>query len=148
MQEGTERQPGYPEETKTNDNDFAMTEKNQKKFRNDSCPIRNVLDRFGDKWSILILLTLHEHGTMRFNELRGEMEDISQKMLTVTLRTLEADNLVQRKMYPEIPPRVEYTLTERGRSLMPHIEGLTAWALENMQQIMRSRKKFAEISAA
>ena len=123
-----------------------MTEKNKKKFRQEACPIRNVLDRFGDKWSILMLLTLNEHGTMRFNELRTEMEDISQKMLTVTLRTLEADNLVQRTMYPEIPPRVEYTLTERGRSLMPHIEGLTGWAVENMPQILRSRKKYAGTS--
>lgn len=125
-----------------------MTEKNKKKFRHEDCPVRNVLDRFGDKWSILILLTLNEYGTMRFNELRAEMEDISQKMLTVTLRTLEADNLVQRTMYPEIPPRVEYTLTERGRSLMPHIESLSGWAMENMSPILRSRKKYANRSPA
>ena len=83
-----------------------------------SCPIRNVLDRFGDKWSILVILLLGEHKTaMRFNEVAQTIGDISQKMLTVTLRTLEADGMVVRKHYPEIPPRVEYRLTTKGQEL-------------------------------
>jgi DNA-binding HxlR family transcriptional regulator len=116
---------------------------NSKKNAADSCPIRNVLDRFGDKWSILVLTTLGKNGTMRFNEIHREIEDISQKMLTVTLRTLEADGLVSRKIYPEIPPRVEYSLTELGNDLMPHIRGLIDWALENMRAIVKTRNKKA-----
>jgi DNA-binding HxlR family transcriptional regulator len=107
------------------------------------CPIRNVLDRFGDKWSILVLLTLGDQGTMRFNELNAAIDDISQKMLTVTLRTLEADGLVSRKIYPEVPPRVEYRLTPLGSSLLPHIQGLVDWAAVNMGTILKSRGRFA-----
>lgn len=118
-------------------------EKNIKKNAADSCPIRNVLDRFGDKWSILVLTTLGKKGTMRFNEIHHEIDDISQKMLTVTLRTLEADGLVSRKIYPEIPPRVEYSLTELGNDLLPHIRGLIDWALENMRAIVKTRNKKA-----
>src|SRR5690349_8420466 len=93
-----------------------------------NCSIRHVLDRFGDKWSILIISLLGHKGKMRFNEISQEIEDISQKMLTVTLRSLEADGLVNRKLFPEIPPRVEYELTELGQSLLPHIESLSEWA--------------------
>lgn len=108
----------------------------------ENCPVRNVLDRFGDKWSVLILCLLHHFKTLRFNELNRGIPDISQKMLTVTLRSLEADGLVSRKIYPEIPPRVEYQLTEMGISLIPHITSLTKWAEKNMASIMKTRKKF------
>jgi DNA-binding HxlR family transcriptional regulator len=118
--------------------------KNSDKYKNtELCPVRNVLDRFGDKWSLLVLIILGEHGTLRFNQLTEKVGDISQKMLTVTLRTLEADGLVSRKIYPEIPPKVEYTLTETGQELLPHIENLTAWALKNMAKITEAREKFA-----
>ncbi|MDR2083590.1 MAG: helix-turn-helix transcriptional regulator [Bacteroidales bacterium] len=108
------------------------------------CPIRNILDRFGDKWSILVLLNLKQNGIMRFNELNRSISGISQKMLTVTLRTLEADNLVTRTIYPEIPPRVEYQLTKVGDSLLPHIEGLVDWASKNKQTIITSRESYKE----
>ncbi|MBN9380452.1 MAG: helix-turn-helix transcriptional regulator [Chitinophagaceae bacterium] len=114
--------------------------------RSPSCPIRNVLDRFGDKWSILIIIILGEVGKMRFNELHKTIGDVSQKMLTTTLRTLEADGLISRKVFPEIPPRVEYELTEIGKSLVPHIAGLSAWADEHMPAIKRSRKKFEKVT--
>lgn len=104
------------------------------------CPIRNVLDRIGDKWSMLVLLFLGRTDKMRFNELHKSVGDISQKMLTVTLKTLEADGLVKRTMFPEIPPRVEYNLTERGRSLIPHLKSLSQWAQDNMPGIEESRK--------
>lgn len=104
-----------------------------------SCPIRNVLDRFGDKWSILILLILGEEEKLRFNELSKAIPDISQKMLTVTLRTLETDGLVKRTIYPVVPPKVEYEITPVGKSLLPHIQSLTAWAIENMPAILESR---------
>jgi len=107
----------------------------------DTCPVRNVLDRFGDKWSILVIIILGDYGPMRFNALNNTIGDISQKMLTVTLRTLEADGLVLRTLYPEIPPRVEYELTDLGRSLLPLIGSLQQWALQNMPAIMENRKK-------
>ena len=107
-----------------------------------ACPVRNVLDRFGDKWSILIIMILGEAGKMRFNGLHKSIGDISQKMLTTTLRTLETDGLISRKVFPEIPPRVEYELTEMGKTLVPHIVRLSAWADEHMPAIKRSRKKY------
>ncbi len=107
-----------------------------------NCPIRHVLDRFGDKWSILVIEMLGEKGKMRFTEISQHIGDISQKMLTVTLRSLEADGLVHRKHFPEIPPRVEYELTATGKSLLPHIDGLAEWAVRNMDTILKSRKRF------
>lgn len=108
-----------------------------------NCPVRKVLDRFGDKWSLLVLLILGEKETLRFNEINKEIgSDISQKMLTVTLRTLEADGFITRKIYPEIPPRVEYTITDMGKSLVPLIDNLEKWAKVNMSAIEKSRKKF------
>ena len=108
-----------------------------------NCPVRKVLDRFGDKWSLLVLLILGEKETLLFNEINKEIgSDISQKMLTVTLRTLEADGFITRKIYPEIPPRVEYTITDMGKSLVPLIDNLEKWAKVNMSAIEKSRKKF------
>ncbi|WP_150313961.1 winged helix-turn-helix transcriptional regulator [Mesonia mobilis] len=108
----------------------------------ETCPARNVLDRFGDKWSTLVILVLNEEEKLRFNELHKVIGDISQKMLTVTLRNLEADGLVSRKVYPEIPPRVEYKLTPLGKSLVPHISSLLKWADQNFSSIMASRSKY------
>lgn len=118
-------------------------EKNLDKYSNTAqCPVRNVLDRFGDKWSILVLMILGEGDVMRFKDLNAAIEDISQKMLTVTLRTLEADGLISRKVYPQIPPKVEYRLTGLGMSLLPHIQNLTDWALDHFKAIEESRKSF------
>jgi DNA-binding HxlR family transcriptional regulator len=108
-----------------------------------NCAVRNVLDRLGDKWSMLIIIILGNEGTMRFNQLHHGIGDISQKMLTVTLKVLEADGLVIRKVYAEVPPKVEYSLTERGCSLLPHLKGLTEWAETHMQGIFASREKYA-----
>lgn len=110
----------------------------------EDCPIRNVLDRVGDKWSILIIMILGDRGTLRFNELNQVIGNISQKMLTVTLKTLEADGLVSRKMYPQIPPRVEYTLTDLGKSLLPAVTTLSDWASKYMPAILASRAHFEE----
>jgi DNA-binding HxlR family transcriptional regulator len=124
--------------------------KNNKEKTHDfpNCSIRHILDRFGDKWSILIISMLGHNGKMRFNELSQEIGDISQKMLTVTLRSLEADGLVSRQLFPEIPPRVEYDLTDLGRSLLPHIEQLAIWASQNMECILKNRKKYAQKNGA
>ena len=107
------------------------------------CPIRNILARLCDKWSLLVIYTLDKAGKekVRFKELQREIPDISQKMLTVTLRTLEDDGYLTRTVYPEVPPRVEYALTERTRSLLPHIDALIEWALENKDAIIKDRKK-------
>lgn len=109
------------------------------------CPIRNILARLGDKWSLLVLYTLDKAGgsNIRFKELQMSIPDISQKMLTVTLRTLEEDGYVTRSVYPEVPPRVEYSLTPRARSLQPHIEALIGWALENRDAIIADRRRAA-----
>ena len=104
------------------------------------CPIRNVLARIGDKWSLLVIFTLDRMPSARFGELLRALPDISQKMLTVTLRTLEEDGLVVRTAYPEIPPRVEYRLTLRAESLLPHINALLAWAGEHMGEILADRR--------
>ena len=85
----------------------------------ENCPIRDILSRLSSKWAMLILITLDANELMRFNDLQKSIGDISQRMLSVTLRTLEADGLIGRKAYPEIPPRVEYSLTPRGLSLIP-----------------------------
>lgn len=107
------------------------------------CPIRNILARLCDKWSLLIIYTLDkaDKRTIRFKELQREIPDISQKMLTVSLRTLEDDGYVTRTVYPEVPPRVEYALTARAHSLLPHINALIGWALENKDSIMKDRRK-------
>lgn len=107
------------------------------------CPIRNILSKLCDKWSLLVIYTLNKTGksAIRFKELQRDIPDISQKMLTVTLRTLEDDGYVTRTVYPEVPPRVEYALTPRTHSLLPHINALIEWAIENKDAIMKDRKK-------
>jgi len=103
-----------------------------------TCPIRQVISRFGDKWSLLVLYHLHRSktGVLRFSEIHREMTDCSQKMLSQTLKNLEKNHLVARKVYPEVPPRVEYSLTDVGRSLMPSVEGLISWANENFSRVV------------
>ena len=107
-----------------------------------NCPIRNVLSRVGDKWSMLVLFTLENNDSQRFKELQRNIPDISQKMLTATLKMLEGDGLIHREVFPEIPPRVEYSLTEKGKSLLPLIDNLLSWASENMEDIVESRKQY------
>ena len=103
-----------------------------------ACPIRQVVIRFGDKWSMLVLYMLHtnETGFLRFNEIRRLMTDCSQKMLSQTLKNLEQSHLVHREVYPEVPPRVEYSLTETGRSLMPAIIALIDWGKEHFDEVV------------
>lgn len=109
---------------------------------NDVCPVRSVLDGIGGKWSILIIDILGEKGTLRFGEISKALGDISQKMLTSTLRSLEADGIISRKMYAEIPPRVEYELTELGNNLLPNIRKLIDWGHKNFEAIQKNRKAF------
>jgi DNA-binding HxlR family transcriptional regulator len=108
------------------------------------CPVRSVLDRVGDKWSILTILSLGSAGTLRFNELKTRIEGISQRMLTVTLRSLEQDGLVSRTVYPTVPPRVDYTLTPLGCSLLQQMLGLTKWANEHIADIAAARERYTQ----
>ena len=103
-----------------------------------ACPIRNVISRFGDKWSMLVLFLLHnsETGILRFNEIRRLMTDCSQKMLSQTLKNLEQSHLVHREVYPEVPPRVEYSLTDTSKSLMPAIMALIEWGKEHFNEVV------------
>ena len=109
--------------------------------RYDACPIRNVLDRIGDKWSVLIVLTLAEQ-KRRFGELRREIPDISQRMLTQTLRDLQRDGLVSRHVFPTNPPSVEYRLTALGTSLLAPMAGLVRWADANHGAVKKARAAF------
>ena len=105
------------------------------------CPVRNVVARFGNKWALLVILVLSENEPIRYNELGRKIPDISSRVLSNTLRILEADGLVNRRFYQEVPPRVEYSLTETGRSLVPIIIKLTEWAQNNMKTIIEHRSK-------
>ena len=105
------------------------------------CPIRNVLSRVGDKWSLLVLYSLQHREPVRFKELQRQIPEISQKSLTQTLRTLEVDGFVTREVFPEVPPRVEYSLTPRALSFLPLVENMIKWATENMEEIIKDREK-------
>ncbi|MDE7427222.1 MAG: helix-turn-helix transcriptional regulator [Muribaculaceae bacterium] len=95
------------------------------------CPVRNVLAHFSGKWSLLILCILSENEATRYSSIRKAIPDISSKVLSDTLKNLEKDRLISKKIFPEVPLKVEYSLTELGRSLMPTIESLIEWALKN-----------------
>lgn len=101
------------------------------------CPVRDILSQFGDKWSVLVLISLEKEEVMRFSELARIIPDVSQKMLTVTLRTLEGYHLVERKIYAQVPPRVEYSLSELGKSLLQPMHMLIDWALEHRDECFK-----------
>ncbi len=107
-----------------------------------NCPIRNVLDRIGDKWSVLIFCVL-EDGPKRFNEIKRLIGDITQRVLTSTLRKLEADGFVSREVVPTSPPKVSYALTDRGRDLLALLSPLIDWAEEHYGDIKISRERFS-----
>ncbi|MEV4800896.1 helix-turn-helix domain-containing protein [Nonomuraea sp. NPDC049421] len=108
------------------------------------CPTRVVLDRIGDKWSALVVLCLIG-GPMRFTQLRARIGGVTPKVLTQTLRAMEQDGLLTREVFAEVPPRVEYTLTDLGRSLHGPISVVAEWAEDNVHEIMRCREKHARL---
>jgi len=110
------------------------------------CPMRDVLDRVGDQWSLLVIAGLEE-GTLRFGQLQRRIGDISPRVLTHTLRHLEQDGLVARKVFPTSPPRVDYSLTGLGHSLHDTMQGLVQWANTNHQQIREARLRYAATAA-
>ncbi len=108
----------------------------------DACtPVRAILARVGDKWSVLIVLALCA-GPLRFNELKRAVDGITQRMLTLTLRSMERDGLVIRKVHPTTPPRVEYALSDLGRSLRAPVEAIGAWAIANEARIAAARARY------
>lgn len=108
---------------------------------NKHCPVRDVLHQLTDKWSMLVVMELGRESTLRFNELKGRITGISQKMLTVTMKKLETNGLVHRKVYPQIPPKVEYTITPLGLEFLHHLNVLLEWACSNSKKIVRTREK-------
>lgn len=106
-----------------------------------NCPTRQVLDRVADKWTVLVVQRLSK-GTLRFAQLKRTVDGISQKVLTNTLRGLERDGLVTRRIYASVPPKVEYSLTELGQSLCGLVEGICTWAETNIQRVQSARESY------
>jgi len=109
---------------------------------NEKCPTRLVLDRIADKWTVLIVVAL-DGKTKRFGELRRELGGVSQKMLTQTLRGLERDGLVARMVYASVPPKVEYSLTELGQTLVHIFESIRSWAENNIEEVLKAQSLYA-----
>ena len=107
-----------------------------------NCHAREMLARIGDKWSVFVIHLLGDNGTLRFNELKSQVDGISQRMLTVTLRGLERDGLVRRTVYPEIPPKVEYSLTPLGATLRELVRGLIKWAGAHLYEVDTAREAY------
>ena len=112
-----------------------------REFDASRCPVRGVLDRVGEKWSILVLITLSSR-PHRFNDLARAIPDISKRMLTLSLRGLERDGLVSRSVIPSVPPRVEYALTELGHTLLEPVHALASWANKHRVEIQAARDRF------
>lgn len=108
----------------------------------DRCPIRDVLARLGDRWTMLVLFVLEDHGTLRFSVLKAKIGDISQRMLAQTLRRLEQDGLVSRHVHPTVPPRVDYTLTPLGQSFLKPMHQLLDWAQNHHEDVKAARTAY------
>lgn len=113
-----------------------------------ACPTRQVLDRVADKWTMLVILALEQHGTLRFSGLRRQVEGVTQKMLTQTLRGLERDGMLTRTVIATVPVTVNYTLTDLGRRLSTAVGVIREWAYDNIEQIESARTQFDAMSAA
>lgn len=112
-----------------------------------NCPSRRLLDRIGDRWTVLIVGTLAD-GPMRFGQIARRVDGVSQKMLTQTLRALERDGLVERTLYPEVPPRVEYELTEAGQTLRAPLRALEQWAMEHMSNVAVAHTEYDDAAVS
>jgi DNA-binding HxlR family transcriptional regulator len=133
MEEGTSLSPGHTEGTGRGPSSLVASTQ--------SCAIRDLLDRLADKWSLLVVELLGE-GTKRFSELRREIDGISQRMLTRTLRQLERDGLVAREVHPVVPPRVDYSLTPLGATLLDAVQPLVAWTRAHRDEIASARDTY------
>ena len=135
MEEGTSKSPTHPDGT-----DWECSDPFQWDTRED-CEVRQILDRIADKWSLLVIALL-EHRRLRFTELRREIDGVSQRMLTVTLRQLERDGLVHRTVHPVVPPRVDYELTPLGASLHETVQALVTWTDAHQREIAAARTSY------
>ncbi|MCO5973852.1 winged helix-turn-helix transcriptional regulator [Actinoallomurus soli] len=106
------------------------------------CPSRDVLDRIGDKWTVLVLGELGRHGVCRYTQLRKQLSGVSEKMLTQTLRALERDGIVRRTVYPTVPARVEYALTPLGQTLREPLRALTEWSTRHIAEVLAAREEY------
>ena len=134
MEEGTFEEPGSRCDTDPDGDPFQWDSR-------EDCEVRQILDRVADKWSLLVIALL-EQRTLRFTELRRTIDGISQRMLTVTLRQLERDGLVERTVYPVVPPRVEYALTPLGATLHDTIKSLVGWTEKHQNEIAAARAAY------
>jgi DNA-binding HxlR family transcriptional regulator len=135
MEDGTSKSLGYCDSTATDDFDARQWD-----VRED-CEVRQILDRIADKWSLLVIALL-DCQSLRFSQLRREIDGVSQRMLSVTLRQLERDGLVTRTVHPVVPPRVDYALTPLGRTLHETIKPLVTWTEKHQQEIARARADY------
>jgi len=147
LKEGTKKLYRYLMDTNGIKNTAHSTLKKNWDVYNAHCPTRLVLNRISDKWTVLIVGSL-EPGTKRFGELRREIGGITQKMLTQTLRGLERDGLVTRTIYPSIPPKVEYTLTPLGRTLVALLDGIRNWSEANIEDVLKAQTAYDDGNAA
>ncbi|MFD5738872.1 winged helix-turn-helix transcriptional regulator [Streptomyces massasporeus] len=136
MEEGTSKSPSHCESTV----DHGDADPFQWDTRED-CQVRQILDRIADKWSLLVIALL-DNRRLRFTELRREIDGVSQRMLTVTLRSLERDGLVKRTVHPVVPPRVDYELTSLGRTLHTTIQSLVTWTEAHQEEIAQARTAY------
>ena len=143
MEDGTSRSPGHLEGT-TSPGDAQDWDARQWDVR-EGCEVRQILDRIAGKWSLLVVALLADR-TLRFSELRREIDGVSQRVLTATLRQLERDGLVARTVHPVVPPRVDYALTPLGRSLHATVGALVAWTEANEGEIAAARASFDAMS--
>ncbi|MFF7457966.1 winged helix-turn-helix transcriptional regulator [Kitasatospora sp. NPDC008115] len=134
MEEGTLKSPTHCAVT---EDDYDVLQWDTR----EDCEVRQILDRIADKWSLLVIALL-DRGSLRFTELRREIHGISQRMLTVTLRQLERDGLVERTVHPVVPPRVEYALTPLGRTLHETVRSLVTWTETHQREIAAARAAY------
>ena len=117
-------------------------QENKKKYTDvNACPVRNIISRFSGKWSLLSLCVLSENDSTRFNAIGKAIPDISPKVLTETLKNLEADGFINRRLYAEVPPKVEYSLTPLGQSLLPIIDSMIEWAVAHFSDVGARKRK-------
>jgi DNA-binding HxlR family transcriptional regulator len=125
----------------------AMTLHKQTTRLSQLCPVRDVLDRLSDRWTVLVLNELADNEARRFGELRKRIEDISPRMLAQTLRHLEQNGLVSRTVFPAVPPRVEYALTPLGQSFLKSVQGMIQWAVDNQEAVRAARQAYVPPAA-
>ena len=114
-----------------------------KKLDYEYCKAAPMLEWLGNKWALVVLVKISENEPMRFNELYRNIPSVSEKVLSQCLKQLTLDGLIQRELFPDVPPRVEYSVTDFGKTLLPHVEALIKWGQDNFEQIMINRNKNA-----